>query len=99
MSVTDHPVWYYQHNDITDPTPYEDELNQWGDLECPFCERPICHGEEVIVFNHDNLTRTIAMHKSCYPIRSKKKDDPGLWEFVQWFMEDLGFEIEEGDAP
>lgn len=99
MSVTDHAVSYYQHLDITDPTPYEDESKQWGDLECPFCGRPIYQGQETILFNHDDMIRTLAMHKKCYPIRSKNGNKPEMWEFISMFMEDLGFEIEEGEAP
>jgi hypothetical protein len=98
VSTTDHPASYYQHEDITDPTPYEDEPNQWGDLECPFCERPICHGEDVIIFNHDDLVRTIAMHKDCFCVRLKKGERLDLWTVIQRFMESLGFEIEEGDV-
>lgn len=97
MSVTDHPAWYYQQKDITDPTPYEDEPKQWGYLECAVCGGPICRGEDVVLFNHDSLTLTLAMHKDCFPLWLK--ESPHLWEFVESFMEKLDFEIEEGEAP
>ena len=99
MSAYDRPPSYYQHNDITDPTPYEDDDSQWGDLECKICRRQIRHGEDVVILNHDSLVETIAVHRACLMDSVEQTIGiGGLDRFLQ-VMEDLGFEIEEGGAP
>lgn len=97
MSTTEHPAWYYQQKDITDPTPYEYEPRQWGDLECTMCGFTIFRGEDVVIFNHEDLVRKIVMHKECFP--HWLKEDPHMWESIKRFMELLDFEIEEGEIP
>lgn len=94
MSAFDKPPSFYQHQDITDPTPYEDD-DTVGDMECEICNEPVRRGEDIILIHHINLRDLIAVHYRCLSLCAEC-NRMTVGDFCD-MLEDLGFATEEGD--
>lgn len=91
MSAFDKRASFYQQNDITDPTPYENDAED-PVAECPICGNPIYSGEHVIKIGHDDLTDDIWVHYQCLSFAAGGYDN---MLSVLAIFEDIGFEDEE----
>lgn len=91
MSVLDHPVSFYQHNDITDPTPYEEDnmifVNDW----CRLCGRDFSRGQKVIEIYGANRE---LIHEDCYNSLFRSIEERTRFEEI---MDRLGYEISEAE--
>lgn len=93
MSTTDHPVSYYQHLDITDPTPYEHDSTVYEGTDCMICEDCFHEGERILRLVHRSLNHDrFWIHERCFQKRFGIVSDE-----VRDILDDLGFEVEEGD--
>lgn len=93
MSVTDHPAWFYQQNDITDPTPYEDDNRILLDECCALCGGDFFNGQRVILIDTPDHYYRLLIHEDCYNSLFKSIEERTRFEEI---MDRLGFET--GDA-
>lgn len=93
MSTTDHPAWYYQQRDITDPTPFEDNNLILPDECCALCEENFFKGQEVILIDTPDHYYRLLIHEDCYNPLFKSVEERTRFEEI---MDRLGFET--GDA-
>lgn len=89
MSVTDHPVWYYQQRDITDPMPYEKDNRIFDGAECYYCGRQFYFGEKVMQIEAPCFDRVL-IHKDCYDELFKSIEERIRFEEI---MDRLGYDI------
>lgn len=93
MSTTAHPNSYYQHNDITDPTPYEDDDVILDGSVCMICGEEFHQGEPYVRIEHFFMAHDrFLVHDECLRAHFKTKSRRETFEEV---LETLGFEIGE----
>jgi hypothetical protein len=93
VSVTDHPAWFYQQRDITDPTPYEEDNRILPDECCALCGEDFFKGQRVILIDTPDHYYRLLIHEDCYnPLFRSVKERTRFEEI----MDRLGFET--GDA-
>ena len=92
MMRGNYSAFYFQQQDITDPTPYETDTTVAEGCECLLCEKEFHKGEAVIELHHGRLNHDrFLIHQEC--LRYK----PNGWEEseVLGILEELGFSAEE----
>ena len=93
MSVTDHPAWFYQQRDVTDPTPYEEDNRILPDECCALCGEDFFKGQKVILIDTPDRYYRLLIHEDCYNPLFKSVEERTRFEEI---MDRLGFET--GDA-
>lgn len=94
MSVTDHPAWFYQQNDITDPTPYEEDNGILDGMECPICGEGFRRGEDILELGHWCLGHDrFLVHADC--VRGIRNSD---YENTVRIMAIFGFDVQQIDS-
>lgn len=94
MSVTDHPAWYYQQRDITDPTPYETDNRIFDGEECYLCGCEFYLGQKVIQIEPREHHYRFLSHEDCYNSLFRSIGERVRFEKI---MDRLGFEIIEAE--
>lgn len=93
MSTTDHPAWFYQQRDITDPTPYEEDLVLPGTEECVcwLCGYELREGQTVMELFHCFLRHDrLLFHERCFEERWKPEER----ELILDALERFGFDYD-----
>lgn len=93
MSVTDHPVWYYQQRDITDPTPYEEDNRILDGEVCYRCECVFHCGDRIMQIEAPCFDRVL-VHEDCYDALFHSVEERTRFECI---MDRLGYEISEAE--
>lgn len=93
MSVLDHPVSFYQHEDITDPTPYETDNRIFAGEECYRCGCEFYRGQKVIQIEAPCFDREL-VHEDCYDALFHSVEERTRFECI---MDRLGYEISEAE--
>ena len=92
MNVTDRPKRYYEHEDNTDSTPYEDDDVILDGSMCMICGDEFHKGDEVMRMEHFYLAHDrFLMHRRCFIQQFPRKHQQDA--FVDT-MEILGFEVQ-----
>lgn len=94
MSVTDHPVSFYQHEDITDPTPYEEDNRIFPDECCAICGEDFFRGETVVLIDTPDMYYREFVHEVCYGQLFRNIGEQKRFEHI---MDTLGFYISEAE--
>lgn len=99
MSVTDHPAWFYQQRDITDPTPYEEDNRILDGQRCMICDGEFYKGETIMEAKHTHKNHDrFLFHENC--LRGLVLHDEMFTTVRDFynFVEDFGFEVEEAEV-
>ena len=94
MSTTDHPVSYYQHEDITDPTPYEEDNRIFPEECCSLCGEDFIKGQKVMLIDTPDHYYRDLIHEDCYNSLFRSIGERVRFEKI---MDRLGFEIIEAE--
>lgn len=93
-SVYDHSRFFYEQQDITDPTPYEgDSPWRYDECECPICGQGFRKDEGLLSLRHKDMNRDILIHENC--VWDAALSAPNPEHAILNFLEDIGFEIED----
>jgi len=93
MSTTDYPASFYQHNDITDPTPYEIDNRIFVGDECYRCGCQFHRGDRVMQIEAPCFDR-ILVHEDCYDALFHSVEERARFESI---MDRLGYTISEAE--
>lgn len=88
MSAFDKPPSYYQHNDIIDPTPYEDNNLIFPDECCALCGEDFFKGQKVILIDTPDHYYRLLIHEDCYNPLFKSVEERTRFEGIMsrlWF--------------
>lgn len=94
MSVSDHPAWYYQQRDITDPTPYEEDNRILSDECCALCGGEFFRGQRVVLIDTPDHYYRLLIHEDCYNPLFKSVEERTRFEGI---MDRLGFDTSEAE--
>ena len=86
---------YFVSCDITDPTPWYDEEDEYYDgAECPLCGERFKRGEAVMEIAHREIGKDfIVVHCACV---GKKYPDARDSDVIDDFLDAVGFEVRRG---
>lgn len=94
MSAFDKPPSYYQHNDIIDPTPYEEDNRIYPDECCDLCGKDFYKGQKVILIDTPDHYYRLLIHEDCYNPLFKSVEERTRFEGI---MSRLGFDTGEAE--
>lgn len=94
MSAFDKPPSYYQHKDIIDPTPYEEDNRIHPDECCALCGKDFFEGQNIILIDTPDHYYRLLIHEDCYNPLFKTVEERTRFEEI---MSRLGFDTGEAE--
>lgn len=86
---------YFEYYDITDPTPWYDEKEEYYDgATCPFCGEAFERGDDVLEIEHREIGKDFfVVHQACVRRRYSNAHDQSV---IDDFLDEAGFEVRQG---